>query len=326
VTFQNGGADIGGCIAVADGAGAAQCTTSALRPGANSIVGMYSGQLHLRREQLHGARADGSTPGRSSSPPTQRRSPFGGQSMNTTSPSISSTINPGAGGAVAIRVSRPPRDYAVTHKLPAAAMAAAATCNDQRQPSRRPLWAPVVRLNGTVIITYAGGGPTVVMLTGTSERIPRHTLLPLDPAARADAGGKTFWEGEATRVAGSARTSTRPGSRWRRRSTSAPSTPRSTRQHAYVTDLYNTFFNRAPDAGGLDFWVGQLDSGLPREVALAAFMFSTEFGNFTHGDLRQPAARAEVNTVVDFYRGSSRGRPTTAASTSGSGASARRSA
>src|SRR6185369_16622825 len=65
----------------------------------------------------------------------------------------------------------------------------------------------------------------------------------------------------------------------------------------YVTDLYNTFFNRAPDSGGLAFWVGQLASGMPREVALAEFMFSTEaiFGNVS--------ARAEVNEIVDFYRG-----------------------
>src|SRR6185436_2366473 len=42
---------------------------------------------------------------------------------------------------------------------------------------------------------------------------------------------------------------------------------------------------------------------LPREVALASFMFSTEFGNFTTAIFGNPATRAEVNTVVDFYRG-----------------------
>jgi hypothetical protein len=71
----------------------------------------------------------------------------------------------------------------------------------------------------------------------------------------------------------------------------------------YVTDLYNTFFNRAPDSAGLAFWLGNLNSGMPREVALAEFMFSTEFANFTTAIFGNVTARAEVNTVVDFYRG-----------------------
>jgi hypothetical protein len=64
-----------------------------------------------------------------------------------------------------------------------------------------------------------------------------------------------------------------------------------------------TFFNRTPDAGGLAFWVANLDQGMPREVALTAFMFSTEFANFTKAVFGITGARAEVNTVVDFYRG-----------------------
>jgi len=71
----------------------------------------------------------------------------------------------------------------------------------------------------------------------------------------------------------------------------------------FVTDLYNTFFNRAPDSGGLAFWKGQLDSGLPREVLLASFMFSPEFVNFTTAIFGNVSARAEVNAVTDFYRG-----------------------
>jgi hypothetical protein len=71
----------------------------------------------------------------------------------------------------------------------------------------------------------------------------------------------------------------------------------------YVTDLYTTFFNRPPDAGGLSYWNGELSGGLPREVALVAFMFSAEFANFTQAIFGNTAARAEVDTVVDFYRG-----------------------
>ena len=70
-----------------------------------------------------------------------------------------------------------------------------------------------------------------------------------------------------------------------------------------MTDLYNTFFNRAPDDLGLSYWRDQLSGGMPREVALAAFMFSTEFKNFTKAIFGEPATRAEVNMVTDFYRG-----------------------
>jgi hypothetical protein len=70
-----------------------------------------------------------------------------------------------------------------------------------------------------------------------------------------------------------------------------------------VTDLYTTFFNRQPDGGGLAFWVNELNSGVPREVVLAGFMFSPEFASFTQAIFGNTAARAEVDTVMDFYRG-----------------------
>src|SRR5204862_4700273 len=71
----------------------------------------------------------------------------------------------------------------------------------------------------------------------------------------------------------------------------------------FVTDLYNTFFNRPPDGGGLSFWVGQIQSGLPREVVLAGFMFSPEFTSFAQGIFGNTAARAEVDMAGDFFRG-----------------------
>jgi len=33
---------------------------------------------------------------------------------------------------------------------------------------------------------------------------------------------------------------------------------RNTSDAQYVTDLYNTFFNRLPDPGGLSYWTGQI--------------------------------------------------------------------
>jgi hypothetical protein len=72
---------------------------------------------------------------------------------------------------------------------------------------------------------------------------------------------------------------------------------------AFVRDLYRTFFNREPDSSGLAFWTDKLANGLPREVALVSFMFSPEFADFTRAIFGNTAARAEVDVVLDFYRG-----------------------
>ena len=66
----------------------------------------------------------------------------------------------------------------------------------------------------------------------------------------------------------------------------------------FVTDLYSTFFNRAPDGAGLAFWNSNLSQGMPREVALAEFMFSTEFRNFTQAIFGNAGVRAEVDACL----------------------------
>jgi hypothetical protein len=71
----------------------------------------------------------------------------------------------------------------------------------------------------------------------------------------------------------------------------------------YVTDLYNTFFARPPDADGMAFWTSQLSSGLAREALVANFMLSPEFSAFAQSIFGNTAARAEVDVVMDFYRG-----------------------
>lgn len=71
----------------------------------------------------------------------------------------------------------------------------------------------------------------------------------------------------------------------------------------YVTDLYATFFGRAPDPGGLAYWKSEIDKGLPRQVALLSFLFSSEFEGLTRDLFGAPRARASANLVVDFYRG-----------------------
>src|SRR4029077_13246155 len=113
-----------------------------------------------------------------------------------------------------------------------------------------------------------------------------------------------FWEGEATRVS---TIGANVNETWFALAqafyTSAEYLAFNRDNTGYPTDLYNTFYNRAPDSGGLAFWKGQLDSGLPREVLLAQFMFSPEFTAFAQAIFGTPLTRAEVYAVTDFYRG-----------------------
>ena len=48
----------------------------------------------------------------------------------------------------------------------------------------------------------------------------------------------------------------------------------------YVSDLYNTFFDRPPDSEGLGYWTGQLSQGMSRDTVLDNFVYSTEFNDF----------------------------------------------
>jgi hypothetical protein len=45
---------------------------------------------------------------------------------------------------------------------------------------------------------------------------------------------------------------------------------------AFVTELYANVLGRTPDAGGLAYWEGQVNSGMPRDQLLAAFAVSAE--------------------------------------------------
>ena len=48
----------------------------------------------------------------------------------------------------------------------------------------------------------------------------------------------------------------------------------------FVTDLYNTFFNRAPDSGGLAYWLDRIANGATRNEVLDYFVHSPEFNTF----------------------------------------------
>ena len=55
---------------------------------------------------------------------------------------------------------------------------------------------------------------------------------------------------------------------------------RNTTNTQYITNLYFTFFQRAPDTGGMSFWLGQLAVGMSRNNAMSGFLYSPEFTAF----------------------------------------------
>jgi hypothetical protein len=58
---------------------------------------------------------------------------------------------------------------------------------------------------------------------------------------------------------------------------------RNTTDRQFITHLYLTFFQRAPDEGGYAFWLDQLGAGMARNTAMAGFLYSPEFTNFMLG-------------------------------------------
>lgn len=119
-----------------------------------------------------------------------------------------------------------------------------------------------------------------------------------------DASGQAFWESEAIRVAG-LRSSVNEALYAMAMSfyNSAEYLALNRNPTDYVRDLYETFFRRSADSVGLSYWSGQIGAGMPREVVLVSFMFSPEFATFARAAIGATPARAEVDTVMDFYRG-----------------------
>jgi hypothetical protein len=143
-----------------------------------------------------------------------------------------------------------------------------------------------------------------VPLAGVGERsLVIHyyqSILDREP----DGAGKAYWEGERARVVNLGASVNETWFAMAQQFYFSAEYAAFNRDNtAFVNDLYDTFFNRVPDSGGLSFWVGNLDAGMPREVVLTAFMFSPEFANFTAAIFGNTAARAEVDMVMDFYRG-----------------------
>lgn len=226
--------------------------------------------------------------------PTQLE--FGTQIVNVASPSQAVSVRSASAAPLAntLEVSA---GYVLTHDCGLLSAGSACTARVSLRPSAAGL------ADGALTISNQAGSRTVLLKGRGEASLVTHyyrSILKRDP----DAGGKVYWDGEAQRMQ---RLGANVNETWFAMAgsfyASAEYRALARTDTQFVEDLYLTFFDRAPDAGGLSFWAGLIGQGMPREVVLAGFMFSPEFGNFARAIFGNAAVAAEIDMVVDFYRG-----------------------
>ena len=163
--------------------------------------------------------------------------------------------------------------------------------------------AAAAEASGSLAITGTAGSATV-SLAGTGRLSLVDGFYQSIFGRPADAGGKAFWEQQAYDLAAAGGNINEA---WYAMAITFFNSPEylayNRDDSQFLTDLYATFFQRAPDPGGLQFWLGLIQGGLPRNVVLVSFLFSPEFANFTQSLYGNTAARPEMDVVMDFYRG-----------------------
>ena len=194
---------------------------------------------------------------------TRTTVPFGGQSIGTTARERIGLVSSGTywvfvgEGDIATNNFR----FALTHDC-VGAFYSGAGCNID------VAFTPTgVGLETATLSIIVALGPTsivtkTVFLSGTGEdSLVTHYYRSILRRA-PDAGGKAFWDGEAARMLA---LGVNANETWYSMAsafyTSAEYLALGRDNTGFVTDLYSTFFNRAPDAGRLAFWTGQLAAG-----------------------------------------------------------------
>ncbi len=305
VTFSDGTTTL--CNAVALSSGSAACATASLATGSHSITAVYSGDTTYKTA------SSAALTQTVQAPPAARISlapaalDFGGESMGTTSPPRTVTVtNTGNATLTISGISVSDSQFAQTSNCASVAPGAGCTITVTfaPAPAAGAIDATVAVSATLAIASNSAGGNATASLAGTAEKsLVTHyyeAILRREP----DAGGKSYWEGEATHMAS---LGADVNEVWYAMAMSFFASPEyaglGRDDSGFVTDLYETFFNRAPDASGLSYWTGQMASGLPRDNVLLSFLFSSEFTSFTQSIFGNTAARAEVDAVFDFYRG-----------------------
>ena len=236
---------------------------------------------------------------------------FGGQSMNTTSQPETVTVTNTGGGTLTISgiavTGAGSGQFSQTNNCTSLGQGATCTISVTFTPavvSSAALNSSTPVAASVTISSNAASSPDAVTLAGQAEKsLVTHFYRSILQRA-AEPSGKAFWMSETDRVVGL-------GSSVNEAWYALAMTFYSSQEYinlartddGYVTDLYLTFFNRAPDDSGKAFWMDMLSRGMPREVLLAQFMFGPEFANFTQTIFGNTTVRAELDMTGDFYRG-----------------------
>ena len=307
VSFLDGGGAIAGCTSVTLTSGSAACTAGSLSAGSHTITASYSGNTAYSAGTSNTVSQSVQAPVTTFSLAVSPTSiDFGGASMGTTSQAQTVTVTNNGTGTVAISGIVSSAQFAQNNDCSSLAPAASCTISVTFSPDPQAgaLGSSTTVSGSITVSSNAANSPSTVSLAGSAEKsLVTHyyeSILRRAP----DAGGKAFWQQEALRMQSDG---ANPNEAWYAMAVSFLTSPEYAAlgrdNTGFVTDMYMTFFNRQPDGGGLGFWVGQLDSGMPREVVLAGFLFSPEFTSFTQGIFGNTAVRAEIDVVMDFYRG-----------------------
>ena len=222
---------------------------------------------------------------------------FGSQTLDTTSPVSTVTLSNAGQQSLQITGIQASANFALAHDC--------ATLEPGQQCTAQVTFTPTSEgaIAGTMTISSSVGNRTVT-LQGVGERSLVTFYYESILRRAADPAGKDFWNGEWQRAA---TLGMNPNEAWYAMAasffTSAEYAAFARDDSGFIQDLYETFFNRAPDADGAAYWQGLLAKGLPREAALTSFTFSPEFSNFTKAKFGDATVRSEIDTVSDFYRG-----------------------
>jgi uncharacterized delta-60 repeat protein len=232
---------------------------------------------------------------------------FGGQSMTTTSLPRTLTITNATAAPITIGSIASGSEFPTTHACTVLQPGATCPVEVRFTPNVYAVpvnsWQPV---SGSLTVTSdAPGSPHSIVLSGNAERSMVAHFYQAILRRLPDPAGQSFWMNEGFRVTSQFGADVNETAyAMSQVFFGSPEYLNAGRGTAdYVRDLYRTFFNREADDAGLTYWYGQISAGMPAEVVLTAFDFSPEFRAFSRRIFGDPTSRAEVDMVMDFYRG-----------------------
>lgn len=138
------------------------------------------------------------------------------------------------------------------------------------------------------VTLYAAADPLSVTVTASGDDVSATTLITHYYTSilgrTPDADGLTYWQGLIADLQAQGQ-DVKPVFRDMADFffNSAEYLGKNTSDAQFITDLYRTFFQREPDQGGMDFWLGQLAAEVTRNEVMAGFLYSPEFTAFMEG-------------------------------------------